>query len=123
MAARAAITYVGGTKARPFGVLHIQCRVKPGVDKRREGVASVLSDAVELNVSAPPREGEANKAVIKLLSDVLKIPKTDMRIVHGLKSRDKTVEISPAAFGGSVEERNQEWWQALIQGRLASEHE
>lgn len=67
----AAIRYVAATsKKSPFGTLYLRCHVKPGAAKAREGVTGLTEDAVELCVSAPPREGEANKAVVKLLSEV-----------------------------------------------------
>lgn len=70
MAARTAFWYVAGTKKSPHGTLFIKCNVKPGASKSREGIASIGDDAVELCVSAQAREGEANKAVIKVLSEV-----------------------------------------------------
>lgn len=70
MASRA-MWYVVGTKKSPHGTLYMHCNVKPGASKNREGVASVGEDAVEICVAAQAREGEANKAVIKVLSEVL----------------------------------------------------
>jgi hypothetical protein len=70
MATRKAIALIGGFKNGASGALHIHCRVKPGVDKRREGITGVSEDAVEICVAAPPRDGESNKAVIKVMSDV-----------------------------------------------------
>ncbi|GJC77617.1 UPF0235 protein DET1292 [Colletotrichum liriopes] len=55
---------------------------------------AVTEGSVELCVAAQAREGEANKAVIKLLSEVLGLPKSDLAITQGLKSRDKTVAIN-----------------------------
>jgi len=62
--------YVAGTKKSPNGTLYLNCNVKPGASKQREGIASVGDDAVEICVAAQAREGEANKAVIKVLSEV-----------------------------------------------------
>lgn len=44
-------------------------------------------------VNAPPHGGEANDAVIKLVAKTLGIPKSDIQIVRGLKSRTKTVAV------------------------------
>jgi uncharacterized protein len=70
MATRTVITLMKGSKGKQPGSLLIQCRMKPGVDSRREGIAAVTDNAVELNVTAPPRDGEANKAVVRIMSEV-----------------------------------------------------
>ncbi|WQF78533.1 Putative YggU-like superfamily protein [Colletotrichum destructivum] len=92
--ASAAVRFVAGTKKSSLGTLYLQCHVKPGASRVREGVTAVTEGAVEMCVAAQAREGEANKAVIKLLSEVLGLPKSDLTITQGLKSRDKTVAVS-----------------------------
>ncbi|KZL63977.1 TSA family protein, partial [Colletotrichum tofieldiae] len=92
--ASAAVRFVAGTKKSPLGTLYLQCHVKPGASRVREGVMAVTEGSVELCVAAQAREGEANKAVLKLLSEVLGLPKSDLAITQGLKSRDKTVAVS-----------------------------
>lgn len=72
MAARTpipAISLIKGKRNAPSS-LYIRCHVKPGVDKVREGVLAVSDDGVELCVAAAPRNGESNKAVVQVLSDV-----------------------------------------------------
>jgi len=59
---------------------------------------SVDDEAVEICVSAPPREGEANKAVVKVLSEVLDLPKSDLQITQGHKSRAKTVAVDVGSW-------------------------
>ncbi|KAH8888588.1 DUF167-domain-containing protein [Thozetella sp. PMI_491] len=98
-----ALRYVAGTKKSPLGTLYLQCHVKPGASRAREGVTGVTEDAVEICVAAQAREGEANKAVIQVLSEVLGLPKSDLQITQGLKSRDKTV-----AVGGSLVKNGEE---------------
>ncbi|KAF7546791.1 hypothetical protein G7Z17_g8174 [Cylindrodendrum hubeiense] len=90
----AAIRFVTGTKKSPLGSLHLQLHVKPGASKNREGVLAVTDDVIELCVAAQAREGEANKAVVQVLSSVLGIPKSRLQLTHGLKSRDKTVVLA-----------------------------
>ncbi|KAI8307979.1 UPF0235 protein C15orf40-like protein [Colletotrichum sp. SAR11_59] len=96
--ASTAIRFVAGTKKSPLGTLYLQCHVKPGASRVREGVMAVTDATVELCVSAQAREGEANKAVVKLLSE-------------GLKSRDKTVAVSNVKDGDG--------FTAMIRERLA----
>ncbi|KAK6216069.1 hypothetical protein LQW54_003844 [Pestalotiopsis sp. IQ-011] len=119
MAARMAmITLTKVSKAKPMGSIHIHCRVKPGVNKNREGVSAITDDAVELNVSAPPRDGEANKAVIKVMSEALEVAKSDLSIATGHKSRDKTIEINPSALGPSTVKSADEW-SLIVKERLS----
>lgn len=94
MASSSAIRFVTGTKKSPLGSLHLQLHVKPGASKNREGVIAITDDAIELCVAAQAREGEANKAVVQVLSSVLGVPKSSLQLTHGLKSRDKTVVLN-----------------------------
>ncbi|KAL5594318.1 hypothetical protein BROUX41_001260 [Berkeleyomyces rouxiae] len=88
-----AIRFVAASKKSPFASLHLQFHVKPGASKAREGIISVNDNVIELCVSAQAREGEANKAVVHVVSKALDMPKSDIWISHGLKSRDKTVVV------------------------------
>lgn len=54
-------------------------------------VAGIHQERLRLRLTSPPVEGEANKECVKLLSKVLGIPKSDIEIVQGLKSRSKTI--------------------------------
>jgi uncharacterized protein YggU (UPF0235/DUF167 family) len=60
---------VSSTKSA-VGHIHLQCHVKPGANKQREGVASVSESVIQVCVSAQPKEGEANRAVKELFSGV-----------------------------------------------------
>lgn len=55
---------------------------------------------LKVSVTAPPVEGRANDALVQLLAKEWGVPKRDLAIVGGLKSRDKTVRITgePAAL-------------------------
>ncbi|KAK2014485.1 hypothetical protein LZ32DRAFT_556239 [Colletotrichum eremochloae] len=102
--ASAAVRFVEGTTKSALGTLYLKCRVKPGASRMREGIVAVTDGAVELCVAAQAREGEANRAVIKLLSEpqVLGLPKSDLTIFQGLKSRDKTVAITCSNISDSA---------------------
>jgi len=69
MSASRVVWYAAATKKSP-ATLFTNCHVKPGTSKNREGVAEINGEAVELCVAAQAREGEANKGVIKVLSEV-----------------------------------------------------
>ena len=95
MASSSAVRFiVGGKKTPTLGSLRLQLRIKPGTSKDREGVSSISDDCVELCVAAQARDGEANKAVVQVLSDIIGLPKARFYLSHGAKSRDKTVVLS-----------------------------
>ncbi|KAF1949308.1 hypothetical protein CC80DRAFT_497624 [Byssothecium circinans] len=74
--------------------IQLLCRVKPGVSANRQGIAAVSEDAIELCVAARARDGEANRAVRAVIAEALKVPKSDVEVVKGFKSREKTVSIN-----------------------------
>jgi uncharacterized protein YggU (UPF0235/DUF167 family) len=50
-------------------------------------------EAWKLRVAAPPERGKANDATLDLLAETLGLAATDLRLVSGHGSRDKTVEV------------------------------
>ncbi len=52
------------------------------------------ADRLRVRVRESPVDGQANRALIKLLADRLGVPISAMRIASGLKSRNKGVEIA-----------------------------
>ncbi|KAK7184650.1 UPF0235 protein-like protein [Paraphaeosphaeria sporulosa] len=86
------------------GSIQLLCRVKPGVSANREGVSGISENGIDVCVAARAKEGEANKAVIEVLAEALEVPKSDVNIVKGLKSRDKTVVISNVKTNSTLEE-------------------
>jgi hypothetical protein len=59
----------------------------------RAEIAGVQEGAFKIKVTAPPVEGAANEACIKLLDKELGLKKSQMEISSGAKSRKKTVLI------------------------------
>jgi uncharacterized protein (TIGR00251 family) len=53
----------------------------------------VQEGALKIKVTAPPVEGAANEACIKLLAKELALKKSQMEISSGAKSRKKTVLV------------------------------
>ena len=61
--------------------------------------------SLKIRLTAPPVDGEANKECVKFLAKLLGIPKSDIQIVQGHKSRRKTLSIrgmSPEAVQSSL---------------------
>jgi uncharacterized protein YggU (UPF0235/DUF167 family) len=57
-------------------------------------VVGRYGESWKLRVAAPPERGKANEATLGLLADTLGVAATDLRLVSGHGSRDKTVEVS-----------------------------
>ena len=68
--------------------------VKVITNTSREKVEMINERSYRVWVKSRPIEGEANKAVVKLLSDFLKLPKNVFRIAVGKRSSDKVIEIA-----------------------------
>lgn len=59
----------------------------------RAEIVCIQEGAFKLKVTAPPVEGAANEACIKLLAGELGLKKSQMEISYGAKSRRKTVTV------------------------------
>jgi uncharacterized protein (TIGR00251 family) len=57
-------------------------------------IAGAYRDGIKIRVTAPPSEGKANKALIKLLAKELQIPESHIEILKGHHSREKILRIS-----------------------------
>jgi len=69
-------------------------RVKVQARARRNELAGEHDGAVRVRVTAPPVEGRANEAVVELLAEHLRVPKSSIRIVAGERAPLKTVEVA-----------------------------
>ena len=65
--------------------------VKPGTSQ--EKIIETAENELTVYLRAKPHDGEANDALIKLLSKHFKVPKTTLKITHGTTSRIKTIEF------------------------------
>jgi len=71
--------------------MKIQVKVKPST-KTEE--VSQEGDSFIVKVKEPPKEGKANQAVIKLLAEHFSVPQGQVRILSGLRSRNKIIEVA-----------------------------
>ena len=69
----------------------LNIRVIPRSPRTR--VDGKRGDAILIRLNAPPVDGAANEALIAFLSDVLGVPRRDISLVAGDKSRDKRVRV------------------------------
>jgi uncharacterized protein (TIGR00251 family) len=70
----------------------VRVRVQPRAS--REAIEGVRNGALLVRLTAPPAEGAANAALIKLLARCLRIPSSAVTIARGASARDKTVDIT-----------------------------
>ena len=68
----------------------IAVRVTPKASRDR---ILVEDDAIRVYVTTVPEDGKANKAVVKLLSKALGVPKVRIDLIRGATSRDKVFRI------------------------------
>jgi uncharacterized protein (TIGR00251 family) len=60
---------------------------------RRSALSGRLGDAWKLALAAPPVDGKANDECVRFLAEFAGVPRSRVRIVVGLTSRLKVVEI------------------------------
>jgi hypothetical protein len=60
---------------------------------RRPAVTGRLGEAWKLDLTAPPVEGKANEECVRYLAELVGVARARVRIVTGLTSRTKVVEI------------------------------
>jgi len=53
----------------------------------------VVENRIEIGLTSKPEKGEANKELVKKLADYFNTTTSNVRIVKGLKSKNKLVEI------------------------------
>jgi uncharacterized protein (TIGR00251 family) len=73
------------------GAVIFSLRVQPRASK--DEIAGELGGALKVRLRAPAVEDRANEALVEFLADLLKRPKSAVRILSGERSRTKRVEI------------------------------
>jgi uncharacterized protein len=66
-------------------------RVQPRASK--DEIAGEIAGALKIRLQSPALEGRANDALIEFLAELLKTPKSAVRILSGERSRIKRLEI------------------------------
>ena len=74
------------------GGVAFSVRVQPRASK--DEIAGVMEGALKIRLRAPAVENRANEALCEFLADLLKRPKSAVRILGGEHSRTKRVTIA-----------------------------
>lgn len=72
--------------------MKIYITAKPG--SKKESVEKISENVFKVSVKERPEGGKANEAIEKALADYFNISSSRVRIVAGLSSRKKAVEIN-----------------------------
>jgi hypothetical protein len=103
------ITLVAGDGGAPAAV-RVAIRVQPGASRTRVG--GVRGDRLVVAVGARAVDGAATEAALRAVAEALGARPRQVRLVSGVTSRDKVVEVSAVEVAGLV---------AKVEGLLAAE--
>ena len=69
----------------------ILLKVKP--NSKKNSIIGAHGNRLKISVTAPPEDGKANKAIMKMIAKELSIKPAQLEIVAGRASRDKKLHI------------------------------
>ncbi|MDO8509993.1 MAG: DUF167 domain-containing protein [bacterium] len=72
--------------------MKIKIRVLPRSSKN-EVIGEMADGTLKIKLTSPPVDGKANEALIELLAEHYNISKNKIKIVSGLTSKNKIIEI------------------------------
>lgn len=77
--------------------LVVSVRVTPRA--KRNEVGAVTNGMLQVRTTAPPADGKANQAVIKLLAEFIGVAPSRITLLRGTASRNKQFVVTAAANG------------------------
>lgn len=85
------------------GSVTITVHAKPG--SKLSAITDVSPEAVGVAIAAPPTDGEANAELIRFLSEVLGLKKSQITLDKGSRSRDKVLKLDSSLAPDEVLQR------------------
>lgn len=73
------------------GGVTIAVRVRPRSSKK--GVEGCIGDVLQVRLTAPPADGEANAQLLEILAEHFGVRRSSLSILRGASSRDKVIAI------------------------------
>jgi uncharacterized protein (TIGR00251 family) len=70
----------------------IAVHVQPGA--KRTEVSGVHGERLKIRISAPPVEGRANAAVVDFIAEQLGVPRSQVTVARGERSREKLIAVA-----------------------------
>lgn len=71
--------------------LHLRLKVVPRSSK--DTIAGLLGDRLKVTITSPPVDGKANAHLIRWFAKLCGVPKSNVEVVVGMTSRNKTIAI------------------------------
>ncbi|MEZ0392371.1 MAG: DUF167 domain-containing protein [Pseudobdellovibrionaceae bacterium] len=71
--------------------MQISLYVQPGASKSE--IVGIHNELLKIKIKAPPVDGKANQEVIRFFSEILGVPKGQIDLLKGEKSREKRILI------------------------------
>jgi hypothetical protein len=91
--AAAECAYLSEKEGKTFLSVYVQPRASSS------GFSGVFRDRLKIRIGSPPVEGEANRECVSFLAKALGVSKSEIKLLKGGQSREKTFVISrPIAF-------------------------
>lgn len=75
--------------------LLLRLRIQPRAS--HEGIDGVRDGRLRVRVSSPPVDGAANERLVRILAEVMAVPRSSVALTRGAKSRDKDVTVHGVA--------------------------
>jgi uncharacterized protein (TIGR00251 family) len=75
----------------------IQVRLQPRAS--RNEIVGVVEHGLKIRLNAPPVDDRANRQLVDFLAQALALPRRDVVLLHGQKSRVKTVGFKGISVG------------------------
>ena len=82
------------------GSIVLAVHAQPGA--KRTEVAGPHGDALKIRVAAPALEDRANAALVEFLAERFEVPKRNVTLLSGTRSREKRFAISGAALDPEI---------------------
>ena len=83
---------MAGWYRRSGDVITLTLHVQPGA--KHNGIAGLHGEALKLRLAAPPVEGRANEALLKLIAELFGVPLRQVELRQGGQSRHKVVAVT-----------------------------
>lgn len=84
--------YSGPVTVKQDNSVIIKILAKPGA--KQNGITDIIDEGVGVQIAAPPVEGQANTELVKYISKLLGLRKSDVTLETGSKSRAKTIVVN-----------------------------
>lgn len=88
-ALRDVVTDVGGAK---IATVRVKVRAQPRAS--REAIVGVHDGALKIAITAPPVDGAANEALVRVIAKALEVPARSVELDRGASGRSKTFVVT-----------------------------